>query len=361
MRLWSLQALARGADGVMFFQWRQSRAGAEKFHSAMVPHGPTQSSPTWHEVVQLGAELQGLDALRGSRVPAEVAILLDWESWWALELPSKPSNRIQQLEQLEAFYRPLFEANVTADFARATDDLSRYKLVIAPSLYLVSDAGASNLAEYVEKGGNLLMSFFSGISDPNDHIRLGGYPQPFVRVLGLQVIDWVPLGDAESVAVHFVDAGKGSNGASGSEVGATIGDMWAELIELQGAQVLATFAASHLNGLPAVTLNRFGAGSAEYVSTQLDPAALAQLVVTACKRVGVSPVMSVGAGIEAVRRDVPGGSILFLMNHTDASVEIKVPGDAVSLNGAKALTEGRLHLEPRDVAILHRSEVGARA
>jgi beta-galactosidase len=362
MRLWSLQALARGADGVMFFQWRQSRAGAEKFHSAMVPHGPTQSSPTWHEVVQLGPELQGLDAVRGSRVPADAAILLDWESWWALELPSKPSNRIQQLDQLEAFYRPLFEANVTADFARPADDLSRYKLVIAPSLYLVSDAGAANLTAYVEGGGNLLMSFFSGISDPNDHIRLGGYPQPFVRVLGLQVIDWVPLGDGESVAVHFADAGKGGNGVGGAGgARGAIGDMWAELIELQGAEVLATFTLSHLDGRPAVTLNRFGAGSAEYVGTQLDPAALAELVITACKRVGVSPVMQVAGGVEAVRRDVPGGSILFLLNHGDASVEIRVPGDAVWLNGGKALTDGRLHLEPRDVAILHRSEVGARA
>jgi hypothetical protein len=97
------------------------------------------------------------------------------------------------------------------------------------------------------------------------------------------------------------------------------------------------------------------------MSTQLDPAALAQLVITACKRVGVSPVMQVAEGIEAVRRDVPGGSILFLMNHTDASVEIKVPGDAFSLNGGKAMTDGRLHLDPRDVAILHRSEVGAPA
>ena len=341
----------------MFFQWRQSRAGAEKFHSAMIPHGAPQSSPTWHEVVELGAELRGLDAIRGSRVPADVAILLDWESWWALELPSKPSNRIQQIAQLEAFYRPLFAANVTADFARPTDDLSRYKLVIAPSLYLVSDAGAANLAAYVEAGGNLLMSFFSGIVDANDHIRLGGYPQPFVRALGLQVLDWVPLGDTEAVAVHFADAGKGSNGATGGP----IGDMWAELIEVQGAEVLATFAASHLKGHPAVTLNRFGAGSAQYVSTQLDQAALAQLVKSACMRTGVSPVMAVAAGVEAVRRDVPGGSILFLLNHSDAPVEIAVPGDAVSLNGAKAMTDGRLHLDPGDVAILHRSEVGARA
>lgn len=354
MRLWSLQALARGADGVMFFQWRQSRAGAEKFHSAMVPHGPTQSSPTWREVVQLGAELRGLDALRGSRVPAEVAILFDWESWWALELPSKPSNRIQQVAQLEAFYRPLFEANVTADFARPTDDLSRYKLVVAPSLYLVSDAGAANLAAYVEKGGNLLMSFFSGIADVNEHIRLGGYPQPFVRILGLQVLDWVPLGDSEKVAIQFADAGNGSNYSA-------TGDIWAELIEVHGAEVIATFASSHLNGSAAVTLNRFGAGTAQYVSTQLDPIALANLVRSACMRAGASPVMNVPAGVEAVQRDMAGGSLLFLLNHGAATVEIAVPGDAVSLNGGKAMRDGRLHLEPRDVAILRRSEVRAPA
>ena len=349
MRLWSLQAVARGSDGVMFFQWRQSRAGAEKFHSAMVPHGPPQSSPTWREVVQLGAELRGLDAVRGSRVPADVAILFDWESWWALELPSKPSNRIQQIEQLEAFYRPLFEANVTADFARPGDDLSHYKLVIAPSLYLVSDAAAANLAAYVEQGGNLVMSFFSGIVDSNEHIRLGGYPQPFIRVLGMQVIDWVPLGDGDEVAVKFAD---GPDAA---------GDIWAELIETQGAEVVATFASSHLRGRPAVTLNRIGKGSAEYVGTQLDAAAMKELLRSAWTRAGVKPVMEAAAGIEAVRRDVPGGSLLFLLNHSDATVEIAIPGEAVSLNGGKAMTGGRLHLEPRDVAILHQQGVPARA
>ena len=358
MRLWSLQAVARGADGVMFFQWRQSRAGAEKFHSAMVPHGPTESSPTWREVVQLGGELRGLDAIRGSRVPADVAILFDWESWWALELPSKPSNRIQQIEQLEAYYRPLFEANVTADFARPTDDLSRYKLVIAPSLYMVSDAGAANLAAYVEGGGNLVMSFFSGIVDANEHIRLGGYPQPFIKVLGLQVLDWVPLGDAEVLAVTL---GDGTQSSNGSDAGGITGDMWAELIEVHGAEVIATFASSHLQGHPAVTLNRFGAGSAQYVGTQLDAVALMQLLKAACARAGVSPVMEVAAGVEAVRRNLPGGSILFLLNHGDAPVEIPIAGEAVSLNGGKAISNGRLHLEPMDVAILHQSEMATPA
>jgi beta-galactosidase len=345
MRLWSFQAVARGADGVMFFQWRQSRAGAEKFHSAMVPHGAPESSPTWREVVRLGRELRGLDAVCGSRIRADVAILLDWESWWALELPSKPSNRIQQIEQLEAFYRPLFEANVTADFARPTDDLSGYKLVLAPSLYLVSDAAAANLSSYVEGGGHVVMSFFSGIVDPNEHIRLGGYPQPFIPMLGLQVVDWVPLGDGETIPVLFSDGGE------------TVGDIWAELIAVQGADVLATFAASYLEGHPAVTLNHFGSGTAQYVGTQLEPAALAQSLKAAWTRAGIKPVTDVPAGVEAVRRVVAGGSLLFLLNHGDASVEIAVAGEAVQLNDGDRLSDGRVHLGPRDVAIVHQSEV----
>jgi len=347
MRLWSFQAVARGADGVLFFQWRQSRAGAEKFHSAMVPHGPPQSSPTWREVVRLGGELRALDAVCGSRIRADVAILLDWESWWALELPSKPSNRIQQLEQLEAYYRPFFEANVTADFARPTDDLSGYKLVVAPSLYLVSDAAAANLCAYVEGGGNLVMSFFSGVVDPNEHIRLGGYPQPFVPMLGVQVLDWVPLGDGETLPVRFSD---------NSEAGA---DLWAELLAVQGAEVLATFAATYLDGHPAVTLNHFGAGTAQYVGTQLDPSALANSLKAACTRAGIRPVTEVPRGVEAVRRAVDDGSLLFLLNHGDASVEVAVSGEPVQLSGGSLLTDGRLHLEARDVAILHEKKVSA--
>jgi beta-galactosidase len=348
MRLWSFQAVARGADGVMFFQWRQSRAGAEKHHSAMVPHGSPQSSPTWREVVSLGGELRALDAVCGSRIRADVAILLDWESWWALELPSKPSNRIQQLDQLEAYYRPFFEANVTADFARPTDDLSGYKLVVAPSLYLVSDAGATNLSSYVEGGGNLVMSFLSGIVDPNEHIRLGGYPQPFVPMLGLQVVDWAPLGDGETLPVRFSD---------GSEAR---GEIWTELIALQGAEVIATFGASYLEGHPAVTLNHFGSGTAQYVGTQLDRSALAQSLNAAWTRAGVKPVTDVPAGVEAVRRTVMDGSLLFLLNHGDASVEVPVSGEAVQLSGKSVLTDGRMHLEARDVAIVHQTGVASK-
>jgi len=324
MRLWSIQAVARGADGVMFFQWRQSRVGAEKYHSAMVPHGPPESSPIWQEVVQLGADLHRLDAVRGNRVHAEVAILLDWESWWALELPSKPSSRLSMIGQLDSYYRPLFDANVTADFARPSDDLSAYRLVLAPNLYLVSDDAARTLADYVASGGTLVMSFFSGIVDEADQVRLGGYPAPFRELLGLHVEDFLPLGEA-GIEVRFADGTTDR------------GEMWSELVRLRGAEALATFAAGTLDGQPAATHHAFGDGSAYYLATRLAPAAMSQLLRQIWREAGVRPVAEVPAGVEAVRR----GSLLFLLNHSRQTVEVQTP------SGSE-----RVALPPREVAII---------
>ena len=266
MRLWSYQALARGADGVMFFQWRQSRAGAEKHHSAMVPHGPLDVSPTWNEVVTLGRELAGLDAVCGSQSQADVAMLFDWESWWALELPSKPSNRIHQMEQVEAYYQALFDANVTVDLARPGDDLSRYRLVLAPNLYLVSDEAAASLAGFVEAGGTLVMSFFSGIVDPAEHIRLGGYPKPFQDLLGIHVIDFHPLSYERDIGLRLADGPLAR------------GEVWSEDIRLHGAEVVATFSTSHLAGRPAITRHRAGQGTAFYLGTRPDPKTMARVL-----------------------------------------------------------------------------------
>ena len=191
------------------------------------------------------------------------------------------------------------------------------------------------------------MSFFSGIVDPAEHIRLGGYPQPFVKMLGLQVIDWLPLGPGEVRSIRF---GDGSTAR---------GEVWSELIEVESAEVLATFVDSTLSGRPAVTLNRFGAGSAQYVGTHLDASALAVSLKAAWTRAGVKPLMEVPAGVEAVRRTLVDGSLLFLMNHSDAAVEVITAGGSVRLNGGDAATDGRVRLGPRDVAILHQSEVAS--
>ena len=204
MRLGSYQAIARGADGIMFFQWRQSKAGAEKHHSGMVPHGGTDTR-VWRDVKALGNELPKLDSVLASQVKADVAILMDWNNWWALELDSRPSSDLKLIPQLYSYYKPLFERNITVDFAHPESDLSRYKLVIAPNLYLVNDASAKNINKYVEHGGNLVMSFFSGIVDENEHIHLGGYPAPFKEMLGLVVEEFAPYSETQTNSIRTTD------------------------------------------------------------------------------------------------------------------------------------------------------------
>ena len=348
MRLWSYQAIARGADGVMFFQWRQSRAGAEKFHSALVPHGSVEASPTWHEVVKLGAELKRLDAVCGARVKAQVGIVIDWESWWALELPSKPSTELRLMDQVESYYRALFDGNVTADFVRPTDDLSRFRLVLVPNLYLVSDDGARNLVGYVRGGGRLVMSFFSGIVDSADHVRLGGYPAPFREMLGIEVVDFLPLPAGTTVPIRW------SDGTT------TPSSLWTELLNLPspcgdggGASKIAGFASGVLDGRPAVTRHEYGNGNAHYLATRLDVTAMAELLRRVGKEAGVTPVVNAPAGVEAIRREAPGGSILFLMNHSEESVDVRAAPTGEDLLGAGGdRPGGAVRLKPRDVAVI---------
>jgi beta-galactosidase len=340
MRLWSLQAVARGADGVLFFQWRQSRAGAEKWHSAVVPHGPPDESPAWREAVVLGEELGRLGDVVGGRVPADVAIVLDWESWWALELPSRPSADLRMLDQVVASYAPLYRANVTADFVHPAGDLSPYRLVLVPNLYLVRDEDAERLARFVAGGGHLVVSFFSGIVDEADHVRLGGYPGAFAGLLGLRVDDFRPLAAGERVELGFRDGSAGE------------GELWSELVRPQGAEVVATFAGGELDGRPAVTRHAVGAGAAHYLATRPDPASMARLLDGVRLEAGVEQVAGVPAGVEAVRRRAADDTLLFLLNHGTAEAEVVLPEALTDRLTGRTAPDGRLVLPPRGVAIL---------
>jgi beta-galactosidase len=339
MRLWSYGAVARGAEGIMFFQWRQSKAGAEKYHSAMVPHVPTENSRSWREVSRLGAELGRLDELLGARGEAETAILLDWESWWALELDSKPSTAVRMLDGVYAFYKPLYEANVPVDFAHPGSDLSSYRLIIAPNLYLVTDDSVENIRRYVSDGGTLLMSFFSGIVDGRDHIRLDGYPAPFMELLGLRIEDFVPM------------AAKERNRLQTHNGGSYACDLWTDLIHLEGAESLASYTEDFYAGTPAVTRNVFGQGVAYYLGTRPEERYTKSLLQRVYEEAGVRPTANVPSGVDAVRRRTEDASFLFLLNHNQKVEEIRLPNPGRDLLTAKE-HDSKLILDPLEVAIL---------
>jgi beta-galactosidase len=322
MRRISLQAVARGADAIMYFQWRAARRGSERFHSAMLPHAGA-GSRVHREIQALGAELQLLAPVVGAPVPAQVALLHAWDSWWGLEAPDHPSTQLRLADRIRDHYAPLWQANVPVDLRPPAGDLSAYRLVVVPNLYLLSAEAAAGLERYVAGGGHLLVSFFSGIVDPDDAVFPGGWPGPLGEVLGLSVEEHWPLAPGEEL---------GLRGRDGTALGTA--SQWTEVVVPAGAQVEAELVGGDLPGAPAVTRHRHGAGTATYVATRPDPAAMAALLATARAEAGVQdPPAAAPPGVEVVRR----GPALFLLNHTDEAVTVELPG------GGTSLLDGRRH------------------
>jgi beta-galactosidase len=308
----SLTHIGRGADGALFFQWRAAKAGAEKFHSAMLPHAGTDTK-VWREVVGLGADLAAMDAVVGSRVEADVAILFDWNAWWTAEGEAVPTHDVAYLDQVRAMHRAYWQAGVTCDLAHPSADLSAYKLVLVPTLHLVDDAAAANVDTYVSAGGTVLVGYFSGIVDTDDHIRLGGYPGAFRDLLGVRSEEFFPLRAGATVAL--------SDGSTGS--------IWSELMTTTGAQAVTTYASGPLAGSPAITRNTHGDGTAWYVTTALDAAGLAALLDRVAAEAGAEAAVELtpGSGVEAVRRRAASGqAYLFVVNHSDTDTKIGSSG-----------------------------------
>jgi beta-galactosidase len=316
-RLWSLQAVARGADAVCFFQWRQSRQGAEKFHSAMLGHaGP--GGRAFQEVKRLGADLARIGAeVAGTGIEARVAVLHDWHAWWAGAQDGRPSTAVEYEAVLQAWHGALWEAGLTSDFAHPEHDLSGYRLVVVPQLYLLTDAAVDNLLAYARGGGTLVAGFLTGTADQDDRIRPGGMDPRLRELFGIRLLhEWWPLPPGEHVACE----------------GFT-GTLWSEEIEAADTvtETLA-YRGGELDGMPAV-LRR---DRAWYFSTLPEPEALRGLLTRIAAGAGVRPVLEgLPPGVEAVRR----GEVLFLLNHGRTPVTVPLPGRHHDLLSGAGVTD----------------------
>jgi beta-galactosidase len=313
LRRGSLGHIARGSDGALFFQWRASVAGAEKWHSGMVPHHGTDTR-IWREVCALGAELGALAEVAGSRVePAEVAILLDWDSVWAARLPAHPSVDLSEVDELRAWHAALWRAGILCEFARPTDDLTRYRLVLAPALYLLSDAGVDNLAGYVGSGGTLVLGPFTAVVDDNDHAR----PGRLTDLAGVWSEEVLPLS---------------ADGTAPLDDGST-GRIWAEHLRPAGAVVEASYTDElsgypdgPLAGRPAVVRHPAASGAVWYFSTRFAGADLDRWVARVVADAGVA-VPDVAPMVESVRRSHGDGrTYRFLINHGGQDALVRASG-----------------------------------
>ena len=327
----SLVHVARGADTLGFFQFRQSRAGAEKFHSALVPHTGSDSA-RFREVAELGALAERLGEVVGSTVDADIAILWDYQSNWAATGPAMPSEAFAPADVPRTIHRLLRDRGFTADVVHPAADLTAYRVVVVPTLYAVTDAHAQAVSRAAHGGAQVVVTFFSGISDEHDHVRLGGYPGAFRDLLQVRSEEFFPLRAGETVAL-----------SEGS------GSLWSEDLTTVGAEVVQTYAAGPLAGKPAVTRARAGDGAAWYLATLPDGSTLGGLLDRVLADAGVDPAAQVPPGVEAVRRRNGDRSWLFLVNHTGDPQDVPASGtDLVSGDRAS----GTAHLPPGGVAVV---------
>ncbi|MFN8504370.1 beta-galactosidase [Kouleothrix sp.] len=342
LRLWSYLAVAHGADTVMYFQWRRSRGGGEKFHGAVVDHGGRADTRVFGEVAALGAELARLaDATLGAATPARVGLLFDWNNWWAVEGAIGPIRSKDYVAVVRKHYAALWRQRVPVDIVWSDSELAGYDLVVAPMLHMVKPGLAERVEAQVARGGTFVTTYFSGVVNEND-LAFEGYPGPLARVLGIRVeeIDALPPGEENQIVMAD---------GSGSYSCASLFD----LLHSEGAAVLATYGRDFYAGAPALTANRFGQGQAIYIASDPEPRLLDDLYARLLAQHGIAPALDAPAGVEVALRQKGDRQLLFILNHNAAPATLALPGTFHDLLSDTAAS-GTIDVEGYGVRILAR-------
>ena len=322
----SLAHVAMGADAVCYFQWRQSKAGAEKFHSAMVPHAG-EDSAVFRDVCELGADLNKLsdEGILGSRLAkSRVAVVFDYESEWATEHTATPTQHVHHVDEPLAWFRALADQGVTADVVPVRGAWDDYEMVVLPSVYLLSEETTRRVRDYVVGGGRLVVTYYTGISDEKDHVWLGGYPGSIRDVVGVRVEEFMPMGDDFTGVPDRLEL---SNGAVAHDIADVIGSVDGT------ATVLETFKDdpwTGMDGAPAIVAHTFGEGRSVYVGARLGRDGIALSLPEILDSLGMAEAGGNDGRVLHVEREGANGSrFVFSFNRTHETVRVPVEGEVV--------------------------------
>ena len=338
MRLWSYQAVAHGADAVMFFQMRRSIGACEKYHGAVIDHVGHENTRVFREVAALGEELKRIgNKTLGFRSEAKVALLFDWDNWWAIEYSAGPSCELKYLDEVLNYYAALHERNIAVDILGVEDTLDGYEVVIAPVLYMIKGNYDDKIREYVRRGGTFITTFFSGIVNENDLVITGGYPGKLRDILGIWVEEIDALPNGKENAFFLEDKCYPAK-------------LLCDIMHLEGAEALSLYETDFYQNTPCITKNHFGKGTAYYVGTQSNPEFYSMFLRKVCEEKEITPVWNTPSQVEAVIRKKGDKSILFLLNHSDEEKIIDLQEGGVDLLSNTTYAKGRqIMMKPKDV------------
>lgn len=343
----SLAHVAMGADAVCYFQWRQSKAGAEKFHSAMVPH-TGEDSAVFRDVCELGADLNTLadNGLLGTKLAkSRVAVVFDYESEWASEHTATPTQKVHHVDEPLQWFRALADHGVTADVVPVRGAWDDYEMVVLPSVYLLSEETTRRVRDYVVGGGRLVVTYYTGISDERDHVWLGGYPGSIRDVVGVRVEEFMPMGDDFPGVPDCLGL---SNGAVAHDIADVIGSVDGT------ATVLETFKDdpwTGMDGAPAIVAHTFGEGRSVYVGARLGRDGIALSLPEILDSLGMAEAGGNDSRVLRVEREGADGSrFVFSFNRTHEAVQIPFEGKIVVSSFAEVNGEN-VSIKPNGVIV----------
>ena len=343
----SLAHVAMGADAVCYFQWRQSKAGAEKFHSAMVPH-TGEDSAVFRDVCELGADLNALadNGLLGTKLAkSRVAVVFDYESEWATEHTATPTQKVHHVDEPLQWFRALADHGVTADVVPVSSNWDEYEVVVLPSVYILSEETTRRVRDYVANGGRLIVTYYTGLSDEKDHVWLGGYPGSIRDVVGVRVEEFMPMGDDFPGVPGRLGL---SNGAVARDIADVIGSVDGS------ATVLETFRDdpwTGMDGAPAIVANTFGEGRSVYVGARLGREGIAKSLPEILESLGMAETGENDSRVLRVEREGSDGSrFVFSFNRTHEAVQIPFEGKIVVSSFAEVSGEN-VSIKPNGVIV----------
>ncbi|MCF2945382.1 beta-galactosidase [Paenibacillus tarimensis] len=351
-KLSSLQAVAHGSDSVQYFQWRKSRGSSEKFHGAVVDHVGHEHTRVFQDVAELGRTLADISEITGTPTPSQTAILFDWDNRWAVKDAQGPRNSgIHYEETVLAHHRALWEQGVPTDVIGSEDDFNGYKLIIAPMLYLCREETGSKLEKFVENGGTLVTTYWSGVVNENDLCHLGGFPGPLRKTLGIwaEEIEGLYDYDRNGVAMEQGNA-LGMNGSF--EVVELC-----ELIHTEGAEVLGRYTDDFYAGRPALTVNKLGKGQAYHMAARLQDDFLGGFYQAIVKEAGLAKALDseLPAGVTAQVRTDGESDYVFVMNFSGREQSVELDQQPYTNLETGETASGQLDLPVNGVAVLKRS------
>ena len=311
----ALQTVAHGADSVLYFQWRASRGAEEKFHGAVVGHDGRQDARAFTETVQVGEKLESLSKITAVQREKQALIVHDWQNKWALEGSCGPRNAgLGYWDELKRHYNALARAGIAVEFGDETADLTGYRLVVVPMLYLLTDDFAKKLCDFAQNGGTVVVTYWTGVVDESDLCRLGDTPYGLTELLGLRRTEIDGMYDGET---------RRCTPASGCALPEAQASILCEVVvpnDTDPAEPLSVYAEDYFAQHPAAAVHKYGAGRAYYLASRFDEDFYRAFYRDAAKELGLVPAWQqpLPAGVLAVKR----GSYVFVQNCTEQSVTV---------------------------------------